>query len=207
MLKLRFQLLHHGLCSVKAISSLQHVKLLQEIRNNWNFGFRYKDTKGRGKLLYCVKRPTFMLVRCSSDMTCTRTEEEDADIKVSQTAQWKTSTLVMWSFSWRARKKNYLLFGLKWKRCFFLIFFFLPSSTLSSTGRLNRRLLCSITSCRKLKHRYQSDLSVTQISWATIPSYLEEGYGQVVIVVLLLNVLHCVPVGPAFQVILQLLKV
>lgn len=43
-------------------------------------------------------------------MTCARTEEGDEDTKVSQTAQWKTSTLVMWSFSWRALKKRDLLF-------------------------------------------------------------------------------------------------
>lgn len=66
VLKLRLQLLHHGLGSVKASCSLQHVKPLQEIRHDWNLGFRrWTDTKSRCKLIDCVKRPTFKLVRCS----------------------------------------------------------------------------------------------------------------------------------------------
>lgn len=78
---------------------------------------------------------------------------------------------------------------------------------LSSMGLLNRRLLCSITSCRKVTHVHQAERQTHQIperASSPSPSYLQEGYGQVVVVVLLLNVLHRVPVCPAFQVVLQL---
>lgn len=71
-------------------------------------------------------------------------------------------------------------------------------------GRLNRRLLCCITSCGKVTQVRQIS---ERASSPSPPSYLQEGDGQVVVVVLLLNVLHRVPVRPAFQVILQLLTV
>lgn len=144
-------------------------------------------------------------------MTCARTEEGDEDTKVSQTAQWKTSTLVMWSFSWRALKKRDLLFQPLMEDDVFGFFFLkkrsLPSRKLSSMGRLNRRLLCSITSCGKMTGQSELHQISEGASSPASPSYLQEGHGQVVVVVLLLNVLHRVPVRPAFQVVLQLLTV
>lgn len=37
--------------------------------------------------------------------------------------------------------------------------------------------------------------------------YLQEGYSHIIVVILILNVLQCVPVAPALEVILQLLAV
>lgn len=129
--------------------------------------FKLTDTKSRCKLIYCVIKPTFMLVRCSWDIMCARTEEEDEDINIWQTVQWKTSTLVMWSFSWRASKKTTkqkknIYLALNWKYVLFFLILYLQVHCPLWVGWIGG--FCVALLPAENWNIHQSDLSVLQIS-------------------------------------------
>lgn len=184
LFKLRFQLLHHGFCFVKASTSLLHFKPLQEINQSFSHHNLKSflvgplvnlqiQTKEKNPMIIVMllysERVTFVLERCSWEAMWACTEDADVDKKMLQAAQWKISIFVMWSFSWRADKtKNSLHLGFVWNKryCDKTVHVFqcyLPWSTLSSMARLHWRLLYSMTSYRNKNVYHHPDTLMCQL--------------------------------------------
>lgn len=101
-----------------------------------------------------IGRVTLMLERWSWEVMWACTEDADEVRKTLHAAQRNISTLVMWSFSWRATVVAEHRSDCVWPVSLGNLKkvgtnSYLPWSTLSSMGRLHCRLLYSMASCAR----------------------------------------------------------